>query len=371
MARPDRSPRVALDPLEDMAAEPYRFSLFHALRLIECAHADRPRLGRPEGRAADEPVRLGQEPSMAFAPSSLAGVVAGGEARRPRLLVHGFGMFGPNGPLPLHLTEYLLDRRRHLRDDTFGRFADVFHHRLLSLFYRAWANAEPTVSHDRPDSDDFANHVASLIGIGMPALRGRDALPDAVKLHFAGRLVPQARNPEGLRAMVASFFVMWAEVREFVCAWLVLPPETRWRLGDRRAGRLGDGLTVGARVRDAQHRFRIVLGPMGMDDYRRMLPGGRSLDRLVAMVRGYVGDEFAWDAQLVLRAADVPLLRLDGSVRLGWTTWLSRAPDAGDADDLVLDPLAPRAPSRAGHVSSPTTAEGRVRPGHTATDAGD
>ena len=112
MARPDRPPRAAVDPLAAMQAEPHRFGLFHALRLIECANPAAPRLGRPEGRAADEPVRLGQEPSLAFAPATLAGVETPGEGRRPRLRVHGFGMFGPNGPMPLHITEHMLDRQR-------------------------------------------------------------------------------------------------------------------------------------------------------------------------------------------------------------------------------------------------------------------
>jgi len=342
MASPDRPPRPSVEPLARMRAEPYGFGLFHALRLIECADAGRPRLGRPEGRAADEPVRLAQKPSLDFAPAALAGVEDAGDGRPPRLLVHGFGLFGPNGPMPLHLTDYILERRRFHEDGTFARFADIFHHRLLTLFYRAWADAEPTVGHDRPDADPFATWVASLIGLGLPSLRGRDALPDTVKLHFAGRLVGQARNADGLRAMIATFFGLPAAVLEFVRAWLDLPPEIRWRLGDHRSGAVGQGLTVGARFIDAQHRFRIVLGPMGMVDFARMLPGGRSLDRLVALVRGYAGDEHAWDVQLVLRAVDVPPLRLDGSNRLGWTCWLNRDPAGGDARDLILDPFVPR-----------------------------
>ncbi|MCM8738874.1 type VI secretion system baseplate subunit TssG [Azospirillum sp. A1-3] len=343
MASADRPPQSVVSLLAAVAAEPHRFGLFHALRLLECANRDRPRLGRPETRVVDEPVRLGQEPSLDFAPSTLARIKHDEGALRSWLLVYGFGVFGPNGPLPLHLTEHVLERRRFHGDDTVARFADMFHHRLISLFYRAWANAEPTVSHDRPDADLFGTYIASLIGFGMPSLRDRDALPDAVRLHFAGRLTPQSRNPEGLQAMISAYFGMTAAVQEFVCAWMALPADIRWRLGDPRLGRLGDGMPVGSRVRDAQHRFRIQLGPMGMADYQRMLPGGRSLERLVAMVRGYVGDEFAWDVQLVLTARAVPPLRLDGSNRLGWTSWLNRSPVVPDADDLVLAPVAPRA----------------------------
>ena len=85
---------------------------------------------------------------MVFAPAALAAVEQAPD-RPPRLLVRFFGLFGPDGPLPLHLTEYARDRMRNWRDATFQRFADVFHHRALSLFWRAYADSRPTISFDR------------------------------------------------------------------------------------------------------------------------------------------------------------------------------------------------------------------------------
>ena len=45
-----------------------------------------------------------------------------------------FGLLGPNGPLPLHLTEYVRERLRHHADPTFARFLDLFHHRFALFF---------------------------------------------------------------------------------------------------------------------------------------------------------------------------------------------------------------------------------------------
>ena len=245
--------------LSELGEAPFRFGFFNAVRLLECAHSDRARLGQAM-RAADEPARLGQEPSLAFAPASLASFKPGRHASPPWLNVHFLGLLGPNGPLPLHLTEYARDRSRHHRDPTFGRFLNIFNNRLLALFYRAWANGEPTVSLDRPDSDRFAVYVGALCGFGIPALRERDALPDRARFYYCGRISNQARNPEGLAAVVGDYFDMPAQVLEFVGDWLAVPQDCRWRLGTQGAGgRLGVRTTLGERTWDCQHKFRLQL----------------------------------------------------------------------------------------------------------------
>lgn len=113
-------------------------------------------------------MRLAQEPSLAFAPATLAAFDPGNEDRAPRLTEYFLGLFGPHGPLPVHLTEYARDRLRNHGDRTFARFADLFHHRMLGLFYRAWADTQPTVSFDRPETDRFNVYVGPSSGWECP-----------------------------------------------------------------------------------------------------------------------------------------------------------------------------------------------------------
>ena len=191
------------------------------------------------------------------------------------------------------------------------------------------------------DDDRFTVYVGSLFGIGMPALRGRDAVPDVAKLHFAGRLAAQAKPPEGLEAILADYFGVDAAIEEFIGRWVELPRRYRCLMGQKAdTATLGSTLIVGRRVWECQQGFRVRLGPMGLVDYERMLPGGDSLMRLVAWVRQYVGDELAWDVQLVLRKDEVPSAQLGTTGRLGWSTWMITRPPATDADDLVLRPFA-------------------------------
>ena len=96
--------------LARLAAEPYRFDFYQTLRRLECLYSEKPRWGCAR-HPADEPVRLGQDPDLSFAPAPLSSFeTAAGQV--PRLGVRLFGLLGPNGPLPLHITEYARGRLR-------------------------------------------------------------------------------------------------------------------------------------------------------------------------------------------------------------------------------------------------------------------
>ncbi len=323
-----------------VAAAPHAFDFNRVMRELEATHRDRPRFGR-SSRPAQDAIRLAQDASVDFAPAMLSGWAPGEDGRTDRLVVYFFGLFGPDGPLPLHLTEYARDRLRNERDPTFQRFADMFHHRLLSLLYRAWADVRPAVAFDRPEADRFAAYIGALIGLDAGSLRDRDAMPDLAKMHFAGLLANQTRHADGLSAILSAFFTTPVRVESFVGAWLPLaaPDHTRLGSGGDKA-RLGGGALLGHRVWSRQHKFRLVIGPLTLLEYERLLPGGASFRTLVPIVRNYAGDVLAWDVQFVLRRREVPDIRLGRSGRLGWTTWLKPRRSLRDADDLVLDASA-------------------------------
>jgi type VI secretion system protein ImpH len=341
-AKPESQPPPT--PAEVLRARlrdtPQKFSFFAVMRLLEALHPDRPRFGQSI-RPDQDVLRLGQEPSVIHAPAALAGFEAGGDGKPDRLRVHFFGLFGPDGPLPLHLTEYARDRRRNHGDHTFEAFANLFHHRALSLFYRAWANSRPTVSFDRPDRDRFAHYVRALIGLATPGMHDRDAMPDLTKLHFAGLFAAQPRNAEGLGQILSAFFDVPVRIESMIGTWLSLPFGDYTRLsGSGATAELGKTALLGKRVWSRQHKFRIVFGPLGLADYQRLLPGGLSLRRLIPIVRNYAGDALIWDVALILRADEVPKIQLGRQGHIGWTTWLTPRRASTDAEDLFLDASA-------------------------------
>jgi type VI secretion system protein ImpH len=322
--------------LEDAGAA---MDFFQALRLLENAHPDKPRIGASL-RPRDDAVRFGRDPSLGFEPGAVAGFTPATGDAKARLAVNFFGLLGANGPLPLHLTEYARDRARNHGDHTLVAFMDVFHHRMVSLFYRARAAADPAISLDRPDSDRFADYVGSLFGIGAPGMRGRDEIGDFAKLHFAGLMANQRRPAAGLVTILRAYFKLPVEIEQFVGHWMKIPLDGQTRIGmEDRGNRLGTSAVLGKKVWDCQHKFRLVIGPLDYDDYERMLPGGASMTRLVDWVKSYAGTVLDWDVRLVLKRPEVPPLKL-GARRLGWTTYLASGPAARDARQLLINPTA-------------------------------
>lgn len=325
--------------LKNVGDAPCNFDLFAALRLVECAFHDMPRIGEAK-RPCDEPIRIGQEISMAFAPADIAAIEPASEFHPPRLVQRVLGLFGPNGALPLHLTDFAHERGMNEGDETFARFADIFHHRMLSLFYRAWANSQPMVSLDRPEQDRFGSYVAALCGLGMPTLRNRDTVGDFFKLAHAGIIGRHVKCAEGLHILLSEYFGVPVGIVQWVGRWLNIPESERTRLGSRQGfAILGENAVAGERIWDCQTKFRIVLGPLFLEDYQRFLPNGKSHSRLVDMVRLYIGAELDWEVQLILQQKQMPPLRLGSHIYLGWTTWLGEHIEMRDADELVLRPM--------------------------------
>ena len=310
-----------VSPLDELRRAPERFTLFAALRAIEQAHADRPRLGESR-KAADDAVRIMQPPHLYFAPADVVAFDAD-DASVPRLEQLGFGVFGPNGALPLHLTELAHARMHQFADPALSDFVNAFQHRFASLFYRAWANADPCTSFDRQGSDSFRLYLGALIGIGPERARERDSVIDYAKLSRLGLFGPQTRSAATLEQILAGYFELPVEVAPFAGAWLDIPSAAWCRIGgEREHAQLGTGATLGRSTWQCQSRFEILLGPLRIGQFVSFLPGARALDQLKALVRLFTNEEWSWHVRLLLEPEDLPPIQLGGSGWLGWTTWL-------------------------------------------------
>jgi type VI secretion system protein ImpH len=86
-------------------------------------------------------------------------------------------------------------------------------------------------------------------------------------------------------------------------------------------------------------KFRLRIGPLSLEEYKRFLPGTPALARLRAIVRNYVGDQLDWDVNLVLRGQEVPQAQLGANTQLGLTSWVGSEDHPDEVADLFMTPL--------------------------------
>ncbi|RYC39751.1 type VI secretion system baseplate subunit TssG [Pectobacterium zantedeschiae] len=322
---------------QEVMAAPWRYDLFQLLRKLDAQCGQGYALGRAP-LPKFEVVRIGQTPSLAFAPAAVAEVNQREEDDRHEVSIYSFGLFGPNGPLPTHLTEYARERIVHHQDHSFSAFADLFHHRATLLFYRVWADAQPTVSLDRSDDRRFLNYLACLSGIGLPAQQQATSLSLHARLMLVGHLSRHGHDAEGLVRILRHYFGVPVQMEQNVPQWLTLDKRDQARLGaGRQIPRLGTSSFLGVSVRDVQHRFCLRLGPLSIEQYARFLPDTPGVREVRDWVRHYLGIEMQWDLSLILAADDVQSVTLGGNARLGYTSWLGHMPQLQDREDFMFE----------------------------------
>lgn len=326
-----------------LATEPTSFGAFQAVRLLGRLHPERATLG---GWAdpANEVVRFSVPPSLAFPPAEIHTLRVPADGESPaRMAVNFFGLTGPQGLLPFVYTQHAADQTR-ARDSAFREFLDIFHHRALSLFYRAWSRPKAVLGHERGDDDWLLDHLLDIAGMGTPGLRDRLPVPDAVVGYYAGLLAPAARPADGLGRLVSDYFAVPAEVEQFVGEWRRVDGRGQCTLGtDDAPAQLGLGI-VGDEAWDPQSRVRLRLGPLTRAQFDSFLPGGSAHEPLRALARLYADDQVGVDVQLVLDRGAVTPCVLGSSLGtpgacgppLGRGTWLVSRPMARDPDETAL-----------------------------------
>lgn len=327
--------------VRDLAEHPRAYDFFRAVLLLERLHPDRKRLGAyasPE----EEAVNLAVNPSLAFAPNQIheLALEATDEGDPARMTVNFLGLVGPQGVMPTWYTQ-LVSERVWEGDTALRDFLDLFHHRVLSFFYRAWRKNRFLISYEEPGDDALSAHLLDLIGSSPPGLRARTSVDEHSLAFYAGLLGPQQRSAQALEQLVADYFDVPAEVEQFVGGWYPVDRSHRCRLGaDDTAAQLGVGAVAGDEVWDQQARVRIWIGPLSRDRFEDFLPGGSAHEDLRAVVRFFARGEYDFEARLVLAADEVPGVVLQSdeekSQSLGWSTWIRTRPRETHADETIL-----------------------------------
>lgn len=355
MRRPE--PKSAYRALVD---DPQRFHFDAAVRILArmAATAD-----------PTEAARFRSAPGLAYPASEVAAVSPASNGSLPELTTPAIGLTGAAGVLPRMYTEVLTGTLRG-RSPALHDFLDMLSDRIVAMFagagvkYRLNRSAETAVAAGRPEQDRVGEALLAFTGFATPHLAKRLAVGVEPLLHYSGFFAGRPRSAERLTALVSDWLGRKVEVVQFAGAWLPLPVDQRSSMPlGRRPGtwnRLGVDAAIGVRAWDAQARVILRIGPLDYASFATLLPDHRGLQRLVSLVRAFLGYETAFAVNPVLAGPEVPTLRLDAGAdpapRLGWNTWMpSPVPPVGgiaprDADDAVFEAETVEAEELAGRV---------------------
>jgi type VI secretion system protein ImpH len=357
--------------LDRLRAQAPSFDFFQAVRLLERAEPNRVPVG-VDGPPRAEVVRFSVHQSLSFPVSTIHKLEVGADVP-PLMTVNFLGLTGASGVLPRHYTELL---ERILREtDNPERFVlrdwlDLFNHRFISLFYRAWTKYRYWLAYDRgehegEEPDPFTRTLFSVIGLGTGGLRQRlhlasheeiegrrtkrmlTHIDDFALLHYAGLLSHQPANASGLEGMLEDYFALPICVMQLQGQWLQLTPENQTRLGEAgHNNALGTTALAGTRVWDVESKIMLRVGPLAYDAFLQLLPDRSATSErkrfflMVQMARYYVGAQFQLDVQLVLKRDAVPEFQLPMSTadgpQLGWNTWLVSQSVGRDPDETIF-----------------------------------
>jgi type VI secretion system protein ImpH len=315
------------------------FEFFQAVALIQRLRLEEREAVGQFCNPQDEAVHFRVNNGLRFPASQIQGI-EWTENSPAEMQVNFLGLSGPMGVLPYSYTDLILERLK-AKDQTLQSFLDIFNHRIISFFYRAWEKYRFPATYYRGD-DEFTHHLLDFIGLGTPGLQHRQAIPDVALLHYVALLGAHARSAAALESIIGDYFEVPVEVEQFAGAWYRLDPDAQCYMDNRDsdAEKLGAGTVVGDEIWNQESRVRIRLGPLTLERYSDFLPSGNCFEPLKALLKFFANDELDFEVKLVLQREEVPRCEVgnenNAAPRLGWVSWLKSAAHQHDPEDTVL-----------------------------------
>src|SRR6478609_1286121 len=312
--------------VQDLAESGHKFGFFAAVTLLHRLRADGVPVGEL-GPIADEVVRFRHATSLNFHSGDIEGIAVP-EQGPVRLTSTFMGLFGSVSPLSVRFSEDVI-RAEEEDQPQLRAFYDLFHHRLISLHYRAWKKYRLATTFRQSSEDISTKRMLCMVGVDAHGARAASGLNRLELLELAPLLSMRSRPPRvlvlALRRLLPGVGVT---LDQFVERKAVIDEEDRMQVGVRR-NRLGVDYTLGARVLDRTARFRLNLGPVDYDACETFMPGGARYPVLRRVIEQFTRGTLECEVDVLLNTHQAPGYCLGGNrgALLGFNTRLGRGGD--------------------------------------------
>jgi len=299
-----------------LVEEAWRYQLFQVLRLLEATTPAAPRLGE-RGPAGEERIRLRPSTSLGFPCAELVDIteqISPEGKSRTVVTANITGLYGVGSPLPRSYAHQILQQddepEQQQRD-----FLDLLHHRLLSVWYRAWRQHRYEQSFRTDGSDLLSRSLLDFLGISPETTKDEFGTEPVRLLRYLGLLVLHTRPALGLETLLQEELEIPLRVEEAPLRWVSLPKAEWPRLSARSGGTLGRDIVIGTRHLDRMMSLRLHIGPVSYATLLELWPAAPLYRRLVALSRFYLRQPLDLELHVQVPAHEIVRTRLGGPQR--------------------------------------------------------
>ncbi|TMP16962.1 type VI secretion system baseplate subunit TssG [Pseudoalteromonas sp. S2893] len=195
------------------------------------------------------------------------------------------GLTGCSGALPQFYSELVMQRLRY-KDTTMRDFYDMFNHRLISLYYRAWKKYKPSLNHVNNDKNkDPYTKILGLLSGGY----------NEHQLHFSGLYSRKIRNAFDLQSVLSSYLGCEVKVKQMVGQWHELHQQEQTRLASQvlfegQHAQLGVDTMLGKKVWDVSSNIEVHIQSNDPKKAKLLLPKGALFELANKITKDYVGN---------------------------------------------------------------------------------
>jgi type VI secretion system protein ImpH len=315
-----------------------RFGFFHAVQLLHRLIPGTTPVGEL-GPPSAEPVRFRHDPNLVFHAGDIDAVQikqSSNGAIRAIMTTTFLGLTGTASPLATVFSEDVL-RAEAAEESSLRGFYDLFHHRLVSLFYRTWKKYRFTAGFRSDGSDSFSHRMLSFVGVDISGAVPRRGLGPFDLLALAPLLSMRTRPVRTLQIVLERVLPRTGiRIEPFVHRRVVIREEDRCLLARRTM--LGVNFVIGKTVPDRSGRFRTIIGPVDYATFEALMPGGKQHAHLRDVILQFAPAHLEPEIELVLSTEDAPRFQLgaERGGRLGVTTHLPIPKKRGMRARVVL-----------------------------------
>ena len=302
------------DLMKKVLKEGHSFSFFQIVRILRrlIAKSTNELKSIPVSNSA---LQIKPELTLAFPASDVESVQNLGDIDDPRflILVNFLGLYGTSSPLPIFYTEDLIDEKAE-DESTVRDFTDIINQRIFALLFESWSKYRQYLKVAEEKDSNYINRLFCMIGLGEES--SRREIPESYSLlRYMGLLTQHPRSGIGLETFLSDALGIPITVIPCIQRTVQIPEDQRCRLGGKDGSMLGVDVYLGDNMEDRMGKFRLQLGPLSANNFKRFSPGSEDFEKLTLLTGFYFVDPLEFDIELIMEEGTAPTMCLGDSNR--------------------------------------------------------